>query len=77
MFVEMFRRSLKVNAGKSQGMAQNEEEGLESEVYAEGICLGRLNESRLHKPHNLIRPLYSVLSPSIFGIFFFFFFSRF
>ena len=38
-FVEVCRRSLKVNAGKSKVMILNGEEGLECDVYMNEICL--------------------------------------
>ena len=36
-FVEVCRRGVKVNAGKSRVMMLNGEEGLECEVYVDGI----------------------------------------
>ena len=39
MFVEVCRRDLKGNADKSKVMVLNEEEGLESEVRADGMRL--------------------------------------
>ena len=36
-FVEVCRRGVKVNAGKSKVMVLNGEDGVESEVYVNGI----------------------------------------
>ena len=49
MMVEWFaevcrRRGLKVNAGKSKVMVLNGKEGLECEVYVDGICLEHVSE---------------------------------
>ena len=38
-FVEVCRRGLKVNAGKSKMMVMNGEEGLDCEVHVDGVCL--------------------------------------
>ena len=49
MMVEQFakvcrRRALKVNAGKSKVMVMNGKEGLECEVYVDGIRLQHVSE---------------------------------
>ena len=41
------RRGLKVNAGKSEVMILNGEEGLECEVYIDGIHLEQVSEQRV------------------------------
>ena len=44
-FVEVRRRrGLKVIGGKSKGIIMNEEEGLECEVYVDGVCLEHVFE---------------------------------
>ena len=43
-FVEVCRRGLKVNAGKSKVMVLGREEGLEYEVYVNGIYLEHVSE---------------------------------
>ena len=43
-FVEVCRRGLKVNAGKSKVMVMNGEEGLECEIHIDGICLKHVSE---------------------------------
>ena len=43
-FVELCRRGLKVNAGKSKVMALGGEKGLECEICVDGIRLARLGE---------------------------------
>ena len=44
-FVEVCRRrGLKVNVGKKKGMVMNGEEGLECEVYVDGIRLKHVSE---------------------------------
>ena len=43
-FVEVCRRGLKVSACKSKVMVMNEEEGLECEVYIDGIRLEHASE---------------------------------
>ena len=43
-FVEMCRRGLKVNAGKSKVMVMNWEEGLECDVYVDGVRLEYASE---------------------------------
>ena len=44
-FAEVYRRrGLKVNAGKSKGMVLNGEEGLECEVYIDGIHLEHVSK---------------------------------
>ena len=43
-FVEVCRRRLKVNAGKSKVMVMNGEEGLECEVHVNGVHLEHVSE---------------------------------
>ena len=43
-FAEVCKRSLKVNAGKSKVMVLGGEEGLESEVCIDGICVEHVSE---------------------------------
>ena len=43
-FAKVCRRWLKVNSCKSKVMVLNEEEGLECEVYVDGICLENVLE---------------------------------
>ena len=43
-FTEVCRRRLKVNAGKSKAMVLNGEEGLECEVYVDGLRLEHVSE---------------------------------
>ena len=43
-FVEVCRRGLKVNAGKSKVMVLNGEEGLECEVHVDGTHLVHVSE---------------------------------
>ena len=43
-FAEVCRRGLKVSAGKSKVIVLNREEGLECEVYVDGIPLEHVSE---------------------------------
>ena len=43
-FVEVYRRGLKVNGGKSKVMVLNVEDGLDCEVYVDGIRLEHVSE---------------------------------
>ena len=46
-FVEVCRRGLKVNAGKGKVMILNREEGLECEIYVDGIRLDHVSELKI------------------------------
>ena len=43
-FVDVYRRGLKANAGKSKVMVLNGEERLEYELHVDGICLEHVSE---------------------------------
>ena len=43
-FIDVCRRGLKVNAGKSKVIIMNGEEGLECEVHVDGVCSEHLSK---------------------------------